>query len=539
MTFETIVREFIRQNPTMFAVYLATVLTIPIKDVLLPRYMGKLYQAIKSKPKQGAVSPMHILIIIVAILIIIQAAYIITDLVDNRLYPALQSYVRQLILQKELDNPNTGNGDVETGMTLTYMMRLPPLIFSVLAVFKNELVPGLLTLVIITAYICYLVPLCGLILLAILVAAGIVIYFNTPVCIKKYTQREQVFTDIFGQVDDTLSNALTIRASGTQQEEIQRLDANQAEYAALSIKGQLCIQRIKYAAFPLVLAFITFTCYYCYKQKMPQDKFVTIIIVCFILLGTSTQLMSSTYKKVVTKWGSMQTTLGALERASRPPASSPNQHTTSPGQGRPGYIDLVNISYGYDESNHVLKHATLGFKMHTTTLVKGQIGSGKSTLLQLLLKIKTPQTGEIYIDTRPYTKEYVYQHFFLISQNPKLLNRSIYENIIHSVPSPVPEPAAIEALVASLNLSSHIPPIDTIAGVAGSKLSGGQRQIVTILRMIVTSPDIVLLDEPTASLDAVSKELVIRLLQTSTAHKTVIWVAHDIESLPGAEVVYL
>lgn len=503
---------------------------LPIKDVLLPRFMGQLYQAIKSK----ATTPTLILIKIVIVMIIIQGVYIVSDQVDNYLYPALQSYTREIILKKELDNP-TDQGDVETGMTLTYMMRLPPLIFTTLSLIKNELIPGLVTLVIITIYLAYLVPICGLLLTLILVIAAIVVITNSPGCLAIYEERDKVHTNIFGQVDDTLNNALLIRASGTQQDEIKRLDANQETYSKLSMQGIRCSQKLKYIVFPLVLLFIMFTCYYCYTTHIQDDKFVTISVVCFILLNTVMMLIGATYKKIIGKWGTMQNSFDALNNTTTSNTTTTSTTTTtaptpalSTTRGRPGYIDLVDISYSYSASTPpIFSHESFGFKIGKITIVRGQIGKGKSTLLQLLLKIKTPQSGNIFIDGRPYTKEYVYKHMALISQNPKLLNRSIYENIVHGAPNPPPDQHQIDQLISELELTSHIPPINTIVGVSGSKLSGGQKQIISILRAIVFDADIILLDEPTASLDGNSKQVILKILAQTTKDKTVIWVTHE------------
>ena len=95
---------------------------------------------------------------------------------------------------------------------------------------------------------------------------------------------------------------------------------------------------------------------------------------------------------------------------------------------------------------------------------------------------------------------------FYVSQNPKLLNRSIYENIVYSAQHK-PTKEDIIKLISSLDLQDSIPKdLEITAGVGGSKLSGGQRQVITLLRLVVADPDIVLLDEPSASLDPIKNQ---------------------------------
>lgn len=531
-TFSSITRDFIKENPKLFFLYIITILALPIKDALFPHLLGKLYGCIKSK-SQKCLTP--ILASLVAILIILQVTYLISDLVDNHMFPALQSYTRQLILYHELTREHV-QGDAETGMLLTYMMKLPTMIFSVIDLIKNGLIPSVLALIITTAYILYIQPLCGLVLLVIvaIILLTTITSFNT--CIKLYRKRDEIHTKIYSQVDDSLNNLSTIQASGTEQAEVERLHANQKEYAEFSINSMLCSQRIKYVAFPLAISFILFACWYGYKIHLEESKFVSLVVVCFIILSTVNNL-SNSIKRLISKWGTMQNSLQGLNNVAQEEQEDPI-NTNISYESTPGHLELVDISFTFPNKKQIFNHQTIKFRLGHTSFVKGNIGAGKSTLISLILKTKQPSTGIIMIDGKPYTKQYVHDHMFYVPQNPKLMNRSIYENIIYSAKNNKPTKADISQLIASLDLQDSIPQdLDTSAGVGGSRLSGGQRQVITLLRLVVADPDIVLLDEPTASLDPQSKAKVINLIKKITQDRTTIWVTHEDEEVGDGDVI--
>jgi len=163
----------------------------------------------------------------------------------------------------------------------------------------------------------------------------------------------------------------------------------------------------------------------------------------------------------------------------------------------------------------------------------GKIGSGKSTLISLLMKYQTPQAGEIFIKGVPYStlsSKEIRKRVCYIPQSPILLNRSVYENIVYGLSAP-PNAEEIMATIKQLGLTSFLENLpkglDTNVGVHGSKLSGGQRQIIWILKALFSKPDIIIMDEPTAAVDDSTKQSVHKLLTKVMKDKTVIMITHD------------
>jgi ABC-type multidrug transport system fused ATPase/permease subunit len=197
---------------------------------------------------------------------------------------------------------------------------------------------------------------------------------------------------------------------------------------------------------------------------------------------------------------------------------------------------LQDIDFAYiskDMQRPVFKNFNLSFNLKESTLIVGEIGSGKSTIISLLMKFQTPQAGEIFLQGTPYstldTKE-LRRRICYIPQTPILLNRTVYENIVYGTTGENSR-AEIEELIKRLNLETflnHLPKgIDTSVGIHGSKLSGGQRQIIWILKSILTKPEIIIMDEPTSAIDDVTKAIVHHLLKKVMVGKTVIMITHD------------
>ena len=176
---------------------------------------------------------------------------------------------------------------------------------------------------------------------------------------------------------------------------------------------------------------------------------------------------------------------------------------------------------------------TLDIMRNQKVLVMGRIGRGKSTLLKLIMKYDTPQSGQLYFEGKAYNdidETYMRSKIGYVPQYPQLFNRTIFENITYGTSGTSKE--YVHSLLVDLELEhmfdSFTDGLDMVVGKGGSKLSGGQSQVVWILRVMLQDPEILLLDEPTASIDDTTKNVVRGLLVGMMKHdRTVVMVSHD------------
>jgi ABC-type multidrug transport system fused ATPase/permease subunit len=561
MKFTMIVWGFIQEHKFIFTLYAIFILTLPLKDVLLPHLIGKLYACIRNTTNSSKTTCMtRILLAIVSIIVILQVANGISDFVDHHLYPAIQCYVRVLMMQhhfktRSQGTGSSGGGDVETSILMTHMIKMPPMFFTILEVIKGQVIPGVITLAACTIYITFMMPLMGAALTAVIAIASITAYALWGRCLKHAYRRDEIHSEIFGKVDDAMSNIDTVVTSNNEQHEFKRLKKDQHEYEYESIAALKCAIVTKYVSVPLTLAFIVFLCWRCYATKVPEDKIVSLLIVCFVIFTTVVSLTEA-YKTLMFKWGIANNSLNTFKTCkSKKTDQEDNTNTNTASASGISGISFINVSYAYPNGKVVLDNLNIHMPENKTTVIQGQIGSGKSSILSLLLKLNEPQAGTILFNGQDYQDldaTYVRKHMFLVPQNPRLLNRTVYENIVYGQEQeqgqeqkPKLSPSSIIELIKNLGLYepflSKLPNgLDTNVGVGGSRLSGGQRQIVVLIRLFLSNPQVVLLDEPTSSLDESTKQVIMDLIAKAMANRTVIMVTHDTALLEYADhIIYM
>jgi ABC-type bacteriocin/lantibiotic exporter with double-glycine peptidase domain len=190
-----------------------------------------------------------------------------------------------------------------------------------------------------------------------------------------------------------------------------------------------------------------------------------------------------------------------------------------------GDIVFSNVYHKYsNENDFVLENISLRVKKGEKVAFVGPIGCGKSTIVKLMMGYQPLLMGDISIggvSVKDMSNEQIRQHVFYIPQKPKLFNRTIYDNIVYGMDKP-PSKEVLTDIMGAYGISFEL---DRIAGIEGNSLSGGQRQMIWLVRAILRPCSIVVMDEPTSALDPDNKKLINSIIRTFD--KTVIIVSHD------------
>lgn len=202
-------------------------------------------------------------------------------------------------------------------------------------------------------------------------------------------------------------------------------------------------------------------------------------------------------------------------------------------------ISFDNISFAYSEEAPLFSNASFAYKANDDNhfhLITGASGTGKSTLLKLLLQLYTPDSGEMKINGISYkdTSLSSWRHqFSYMSQDESLLHRTIFDNIALGLygqgrcPS-LDDVISVAKLAGAHEFIDSLPQkYDTIIDEDGKNLSVGQKQRILIARALLHNAPILLLDEPTASLDADSEKIIYDTLCSLSNSKLVIVVSHS------------
>lgn len=203
-------------------------------------------------------------------------------------------------------------------------------------------------------------------------------------------------------------------------------------------------------------------------------------------------------------------------------------------------LKLSHIHFGYEEETPVLQDISLEIESGKKIALVGASGSGKSTILQLLLRFYEPDGGTISvggISAKDCSLEGWRSAFVLLSQEAPMMARSVRENIAMGLygDGKQPSDSEIEKAARAAGIHDFITALpdryDTVVTEEGGNISGGQRQRIAIARAFLSNAPIVLLDEPTAALDAESEKLVQQSLWSLMDGRTVIMIAHRLETV--------
>jgi ABC-type multidrug transport system fused ATPase/permease subunit len=525
-----LVTGFIKENKTLFVIYVIFLFILPLQSVGLPHMLGKILSAIQNK--EAITCPM---LVIFGIIVLIQIGYSLADYVEVKMIPLIQQYARNLVLNHIFKIQDTNYEELQLGLITSKLVRLPTTMYTFIELLKNMIIPQIFTIVASVAYVIVINPLLGIILLLLSVSLILGVLSTVNRCGKISLARDNMYTRIYEEVDDILRNITTVLNYNMTTKEIERIDKVHEKYTLLSEQSLTCSLKIRYVFIPLVLSYLAFFFYYAYglvaAKKMPVSSFIALVVVVLYVSNLMWAMMGKT-KDIVFKWGVMQECLSIFNVCSTVKNDTEKWSHTMVDNGiymkevKHSYVDLKGME------RTVFENLNIMFKPGEKVLIMGEIGAGKTTLLKLLMKYHEPSSGEIFLNGLPYSSlstSIIRQRIGYIPQSPILLNRTLFENITYGL-SGVSRHDVLE-LFDSIGLSSFISSLseglDTNVGKYGSKLSGGQRQIVWIVRTMLHNPEVIIMDEPTAAIDEKTRNIVLALLTRLMQGKTVITVTHD------------
>lgn len=204
-----------------------------------------------------------------------------------------------------------------------------------------------------------------------------------------------------------------------------------------------------------------------------------------------------------------------------------------------GCFELKNVDFTYPNGTKALHSVNMTIEPGKTTALVGLSGAGKSTIVNLICKFFQPDSGEILLDgisLDEYDNQALRSQIGLVLQKNHIFNGSIIENIRYGNMSATDEEVMESAKKAYLH--DQIMQLPETYQHNANQLSGGQQQRIAIARLFLKNPPIIILDEPTASLDAIATEQIKNSLDAIKENRTVLVISHSLSQIIDSDVIY-
>jgi len=210
-------------------------------------------------------------------------------------------------------------------------------------------------------------------------------------------------------------------------------------------------------------------------------------------------------------------------------------------------IQLKNISFKYENTDRkIIDKISFQIKKGQSIGIIGQTGSGKSTLVDLILGVLEPNEGEILIDGSNLNYKNLsswHRNIGYIPQDLFLINDTIKKNIALGISDEKIDVEKLDRAVKISNLGNFISKLekklDTKVGERGIKISGGEKQRVSIARAFYNKPNIIVMDEATSSLDNNTEKEFMKSIETIKNNSTLIIIAHRLTTVKNCDIIYL
>ena len=404
-------------------------------------------------------------------------------------------------------------------------------------------------------------PLLGGMALSVLLLAVLWGFWYSPRMRTRSLVAREVNSAFTSRVQETFAAVRLIKAHGTGRAERQRLEqdsvrAFDASYQVRSLAAVVGIVAFTLAA-AVLLAGQFLTAVWAYgAREIFASVLVGFVGLSFVRWNFSAYqsaqdqlgMASVSVRDLVERWTQAQDMAMGLDRVFDILDIEPDVRSSPDAKPMPAFareIRFHRVCFAFEPGRPVLKDVSFAAEAGTVTAIVGPTGSGKSSLMSLLFRLFDPDSGSIAIDgtdIRRLELESLRDNVAVALQENVLFGGSLRDNVRYVAPEASDDRVLAAARVACLDEAiANLPEgLDTMLGDRGGKLSTGQRQRLSIARAVVKDTPILVLDEPTAALDAQTEHRVLDRLAAWGQGRAIFLITHRISTIRQAHrILYL
>jgi ATP-binding cassette subfamily B protein len=351
-------------------------------------------------------------------------------------------------------------------------------------------------------------------------------------------------TALAGATTESLRNIELVKSLGLAQQEIERLNATTGKILKLELKKVRYLRSLSFIQGTFVnllrTSILFLMLYLIFTQRITVGQFFSLFIYSFFIFGPLQELGN-----VINVYRETEASLENFEDVLRLPAQPKPEHPVA--LASLATLQFEDVSFQHlSASSPALNGISFRVARGETIAFVGPSGAGKTTLVKLLVGLYRPKTGHIYYNGTPEDQvaiEDLRERIGFVTQDAQLFSGSIRENLRFVRPDATDEDclevlrqASVEGLLRRADRG-----LDTMIGEGGMKISGGEKQRLSIARALLRRPELLVFDEATSSLDSLTEEEISQTIRdvAATRDAITILIAHRLSTVLHADCIYV
>jgi len=515
----------------LFLYLIFILLSYPLESIAVPQLFSNLFDTIKG-PNNSQEIFINFFKKFILLSSIIGIAQYATSLFDNFLIPEFNENISNLFYEKILKYYENNYTDLELGKILTRINSLPSILREITNDLFNWVIPKLFTVIIINIYFFTLDKTLGIASLITLILITLYNINSYQPCIVDSHNRYMEFENKSEIIQDKLSNLYSIYSAGNVDNELADFSKISYNFKKVHKKSMKCNLNIKnfnnFFCSILILCFCYYFIYLYSNNKIKKEVLLSLFMTLLFYMPCLNSII--TYlPDYINHLGMLSSVNDFIDTIYIENNNKPNINITN------GEIVINNLTFGYTKDNYLFNNFSLKINTKEKVGIFGPSGNGKSTLIKLIMGYYPVPDNTIFIDgydINSYNLTSLRKQIVYINQNTKLFNDTIYNNIKYGNDV---DNNDIMKVYDNFNLKrvfGNLPNgFNTGVGVNGESLSGGQKQIILLLRNFFKQNKIIVLDEPTSALDNDTRLIVLQIIKEMSINSTLIIITHDMKNL--------
>ncbi|MDD5376831.1 MAG: ABC transporter ATP-binding protein [Candidatus Gracilibacteria bacterium] len=375
----------------------------------------------------------------------------------------------------------------------------------------------------------------------VLVLGGGVIYLlNKRLRVYK-TERVKAVTEYDRRFIRSIQSRLEITQNSSLEQNLLALDKSNEVYRK-SFQKQMGIQMLIFQGARifsfLILSFLYWTLGHSYLEG-------GISLPSLILLASLVGTLSNLFSDITELYMNLSDQIVSIEQLWNKIEYAPKTANLFSGdvfEYSKGEIRFQDVGFSYVSGTPILENLSYVFEAGKRYALVGPSGGGKTTIMKLASGFLSAKSGRVLVDgfdLRAVNLSTFYSNIGYLTQDPQIFDGTIRENLVQGKAANASESDVMEALKqAHADFVFDLPEgLETEIGERGVKLSGGQKQRLAIAKIFLKDPHIILLDEPTSALDSFSEEKISQAFHTLFEGRTVLIIAHRLQTVKEADVI--